>query len=245
MSVGEGGNVTEWSFDGLDDLEPDTFSALQRLGRALHLAEADVAATLDAVVQTAVQTIDNAAFASVNLIRNGAFVPQAAAGEPPHALDAYQQEHGHGPCAEASTTQLVVRVDDTETEQRWELFGKTAVTVGVLSMLCIPLWVDDRQLGSLSLYAERPRAFDANDERLASLFATHAALALAEAQRATNLRAALVNRDLIGQAKGILMERNRSTADQAFALLSQTSQHTNRKLIAVAEHLVSTGELPG
>ncbi|MFY1689591.1 ANTAR domain-containing protein [Plantactinospora sp. WMMB782] len=50
-------------------------------------------------------------------------------------------------------------------------------------------------------------------------------------------------RDLIGQAKGILMERYRLTADQAFVLLARTSQHTNVKVAEVARILAETGEL--
>jgi AmiR/NasT family two-component response regulator len=77
------------------------------------------------------------------------------------------------------------------------------------------------------------------------LFATLAAIALAEAQRTGQLHTALGNRDLIGQAKGILMERHRMTADAAFGNLSQASQDVNMKLTAVAQHLVETGELLG
>ena len=47
----------------------------------------------------------------------------------------------------------------------------------------------------------------------------------------------------IEQAKGILMERHKLTADQAFAVLARASQHTNRKLVDVARYLTSTGEL--
>jgi AmiR/NasT family two-component response regulator len=77
------------------------------------------------------------------------------------------------------------------------------------------------------------------------LFATLAAIALAEAQRTGQLHTALGNRDLIGQAKAILMERHRMTADAAFGYLSQASQDVNMKLTAVAQHLVETGELLG
>jgi AmiR/NasT family two-component response regulator len=57
------------------------------------------------------------------------------------------------------------------------------------------------------------------------------------------MRAAVLNRDVIGQAKGILMERHRITADAAFALLAEASQRKNVKLADVAAHLVETGEL--
>ena len=52
------------------------------------------------------------------------------------------------------------------------------------------------------------------------------------------LREALENRDVIGQAKGILMERHGISADEAFGRLVRISQDTNVKLHTVAEQLV-------
>jgi ANTAR domain len=49
--------------------------------------------------------------------------------------------------------------------------------------------------------------------------------------------------DLIGQAKGILMERYNINADRAFAVLVPVSQHNNRKLRDVAEELISSRRL--
>ena len=73
------------------------------------------------------------------------------------------------------------------------------------------------------------------------LLASHAAIAAADAHHLENVTSALVNRDIIGQAKGILMERFKITSDQAFAVLAKVSQDTNRKVSAVAEDLVHTG----
>lgn len=75
------------------------------------------------------------------------------------------------------------------------------------------------------------------------LFASHAAVAVAQARKLNHLGTALASRDIIGQAKGILMERYRITADQAFALLARLSQDTNRKLHEIAEYLTDTGSL--
>jgi ANTAR domain len=75
-------------------------------------------------------------------------------------------------------------------------------------------------------------------ERVTTLLATFAALALAEAQRADQMQDALGNRDVIGQAKGILMERHGVTADAAFGVLSRISQAENIKLAEIARRLV-------
>jgi AmiR/NasT family two-component response regulator len=52
------------------------------------------------------------------------------------------------------------------------------------------------------------------------------------------------SRDLIGQAKGILMERHKLTASQAFAVLTQVSQEKNRKLVDIAGEVTVSGEVP-
>ncbi len=54
---------------------------------------------------------------------------------------------------------------------------------------------------------------------------------------------ALANADVIGQAKGILMERFKVDADQAFALLTRVSQDRNVKLHVLATELTRTGSL--
>lgn len=48
------------------------------------------------------------------------------------------------------------------------------------------------------------------------------------------LHQALATRDLIGQAKGILMERFDLDASAAFEMLVRSSQDTNMKLVDVA-----------
>jgi GAF domain-containing protein len=130
-------------------------------------------------------------------------------------------------------------------EQRWPRFSARAAGLGVGSMLSIQLYVRGEDLGALNLYHDRAGGFDDESEHIGLLLASHAGVALAAAQRQESLRAAVDTRDLIGQAKGILMERHKITADRAFALLVQVSQASGRKLRDVADHLVSSGELTG
>jgi AmiR/NasT family two-component response regulator len=77
------------------------------------------------------------------------------------------------------------------------------------------------------------------------ILAAHASTALAGTVAATaaeletaQLRQALQSRDVIGQAKGILMERRGISADEAFDVLRRASQSLNIKLTTVAQTLV-------
>lgn len=226
--------------DGLDD---STWDALETLGRALHVEDSDPQATLDAILLAAKSSVEGTDFVGVNLTIGDRFEPQAVLGEPPTQLDALQQRTGVGPCIDAAREQRVIRVDDVRDAPLWPQYSDLALSLGVQSMLCTPMQVDEVRLGSISLYSCSPAAFGVHAERVAGLLGLHAAIALSETRRRENLTLALHNRDVIGQAKGILMERHRITADAAFSLLSQASQQTNRKLAVIAEQVASTGVL--
>lgn len=102
--------------------------------------------------------------------------------------------------------------------------------------------------GSVSVVVGRRRvqatAFDDASEHVGLLLASHAAVAYAAAQRQSALLRAIESRQLVGQAEGILMERHRLTAEQAFAALVRSSQDRNVKLHEIARRLVETGVLP-
>ncbi len=117
------------------------------------------------------------------------------------------------------------------------------------SLLAVPLTC--RAPAALNLYARYPRAFgvDRPGEGHCSLPSAGLAFTTARAheddeRKATHLQAALATREMIGQAQGILMERERVSADEAFDILRRASQHLNLKLRVVAQTLVDTGERP-
>lgn len=227
----------------MDEVMAQAASTMEVLARALHVRDAQLQPTLDAIVSAAASALNAGRDAGLILLERGKLIPRAVTGGAPLYLDLHQQQTGEGPCIEAARQQSVIRIDDTRSDPRWPLFMTEARERGVRSQLCVPLWADERGLGALSLYAGDPSAFTDLDERITTMFATLAALALADALRAEQMRAAVLNRDVIGQAKGILMERHRITADAAFALLAEASQRKNVKLADVAAHLVETGEL--
>jgi GAF domain-containing protein len=218
--------------------------SLEILARALHVKNAELQPTLDAIASTAVSMLSPARYAGLTILSHGELIPRACTGEPPRLLDRLQQELGDGPCINAAKHQSIFRIEDTRRDERWPKFSAEAARLNVRSMLCVPLWVDERGLGALSLYADQAAAFTDLHERVTTLLATFAALALAEAQRAHQMHDALSSRDVIGQAKGILMERHGVTADAAFGVLSRVSQAENMKLAEIARHLVGTGKLP-
>jgi GAF domain-containing protein len=219
--------------------------SLDILARALRVKDAELQPTLQAIVSAAVSMLSPARHAGLTIFARGRLIPRASTGEPPLLLDRLQQQLGHGPCISAARHQSVVRIEDTRQDQRWPEFAVDAARLNVRSMLCVPLWVDERGLGVLSLYADQAAAFSDLHERVTTLLATFAALALAEAEHADQMHDALGHRDIIGQAKGILMERHGVTRDVAFSVLARVSQAENMKLAEISRRLAKTGELPG
>ncbi len=130
----------------------------------------------------------------------------------------------------------MIRVPDLSLEDRWPDFSRGAVELGARSMLSFQLFVEGDRLGALNLYGKGPNAFNEESEQAGLLVAAHAAVAFADSKKISELGQALVARQLIGQAEGILIE-------QAFLLLACASSKSNIKLRDVAEHLASSGEI--
>jgi hypothetical protein len=128
-------------------------------------------------------------------------------------------------------------------EERWPDFVARATDYAVGSMLSLQLFVRGDDLGVLNLFSSQPNGFDDESEHVGLLFASHAAIAMSGAQEKEQLRSAIEFRDLIGQAKGILMERYKISSDRAFQVLTRASQTRNRKLHDIAFELVTQGSL--
>ena len=223
----------------------DLASRLSELARSLE-QEDDPAATLAKLVEAAVQVIPGVDEGSVSVVTDRRQVhSQAASSELATRIDSLQVETGEGPCLDAVYEQQTVRVADMRTEDRWPRFARRASEEGVGSLLAFQLYVEGDNLGALNLYARHAGAFDDESEHVGLVFAAHAAVAYAGTRKIHQLTQAIATRDLIGQAKGILMERYGMTGSQAFQLMIRVSQDTNRKLRDVADALVSSGELTG
>jgi GAF domain-containing protein len=197
---------------------------------------------LDRIVAEVVEMIPGADDATITIGQKRRSATSAAASSERGTLfDKLQSESGEGPCLDALFEQETVRVDDLATDRRWPKLAARVEELGAHSMVCFQLFVTgDSTLGSLDVLATEPNVFTDESEHIGLMFASHAAIALAGAQELDGVTTALINRDVIGQAKGILMERYKINADGAFALLTRQSQTAHRKLIDVALELVNS-----
>jgi ANTAR domain/GAF domain len=223
-----------------------------RLARTL-LTSDTVAETLSHVVAAAVEVVPGADLVSVTLRSPDGVLHTPMETDPVGTeLDNLQYSFGEGPCFDAAQQPgpAFTWSGDLAASPDWPKFGPAAVERGyhsVLSTALLPDATPPRLSGALNIYSRHLDDFTdqaACDRAL--LLATHASLALATTEavrlselRQTQLRQALDSRDVIGQAKGILMQRRGLDADEAFDLLRRTSQDLNIKLAELARTIAA------
>lgn len=224
----------------LSDIPRDTAELMTELARSLQSQADTVESTLALITRYAVQIIPDAEYAGVSLVRGQRSVethsPTAALVVD---LDQAQYETSEGPCLSALRESDMVRVDDITKDSRWPTWRARVQDAGIASMLSFQLFASGDTLGALNLYAVTLGAFGEDDEVVGRMFAAHAAVALADAQEIAGIRTALANRDVIGQAKGILMQRYTIDANAAFELLVRASQTSHVKLHEVARRITT------
>jgi GAF domain-containing protein len=216
----------------------------------LLFATGSVDATLVRIVELAVETIEGCAFAGIFLLEGETVVTPVFTDPVVSIIDRLQHANSEGPCLAAIAQGLAFYADDLEIDTRWPAFGPEAAAAGIRSALAVPLAASG-VVGALNLYARYPAAFGVVDRARGAMLASLSGVALTvarvhedEERQVENLASALATREVIGQAQGILIERERISADAAFEILRRASQHLNYKLRDVAQDLVDTGERP-
>ena len=233
--------------EGLDLELALGFAKIARLLATEHSEDA----IYERIVEMALQTVAGVDHAGIFVMEQGTVRSRAVSDDFVVDIDTIQLETREGPCLDAMFDPEVTYccASDLSIAIEWPAFGPQACAAGLRSVLSLRLFAQ-RPI-SLNLYGRLPSAFGAVDRSKALILASHAGTALhavesrlTEVRRSEALQDGLAMRSIIGQAQGILMERERITADQAFDVLRRASQDLNIKLRDVAQRLVDTGESP-
>ena len=204
------------------------------------------------IANAAVSTIAGCRMASVTLCERSEYRTAASTDPAATAVDHAQYQSDEGPCLDAVDAPMVYA--QSFPDERWPTLASRPTESGVQSALSYRLaaassGTADSGRGSLNSYGVIPSAFNDTAQEIGFILAAHASVAArAVDERSTvqslgrDLQQALLSRDVIGQAKGILMERLEITPEDAFDLLRRSSQNLNVKLRDVARRLAETGE---
>ena len=208
---------------------------------------------LRAVVLLAGALVDGADEVTVSLAPQGQLLTVVARDAVVEDLDRAQYDAGEGPCLEAGSTGVQFHVHSTDTDERWPTYLPRARERGVRSILSTPLAGPSGAVGALNMYSFEEGSFasDAARER-AEVFAAGAAdivglagLDASDIELGGRVHAALRTRHTIALAQGILMERERLSADAAFDRLRLTAHRTEQPLRTVAVATVVEAESAG
>lgn len=228
-----------------DALPAEVLAELARI----VLAEETLSSVLSKLVELTKQVMQSADEVSLTLVRKGRAETAAYTSE--LAMQADERQYGldTGPCLDAARGGQLLHISDMRSERRWPVYAPQAVQAGVLSSLSIPLPIQEDLIGALNIYSRAADAFDARDIAAGEAFAAYAAIAVGNAdtfastaETADHLRAAMVSRATIEQAKGIVMAQGGISPDEAFGMLVSASQRENRKLRDVAKDVVERAQ---
>ena len=225
-------------------------SAFDELGR-LSFADHSLESVLHTVTRLAGRVLPGEPVTSVTILRERGPATVAASGPLAVDLDRTQYRLGDGPCLTAARTGKPAEIPDTRAATTWTELAAEAAERGCDTVLSVPLPVQERVQGALNVYARASSAPVNRTRELVTRFAGYAVVPVSNmylyetaVERAEHLQAALDSRAVIDQAKGILMERFKLTADQAFQALARISMETNTKVRDVAVRFVESGEFP-
>jgi hypothetical protein len=195
---------------------------------------------LTLINRTNVDSVPGAQYAGVTMIEANGDVTTLAATHPYATwLDLVQRESREGPCLSAAWYQHTIHIDDLATDDRWPRYREAALRrTPVRSVLSFRLFDDGKRVGALNFFSQSAGAFTDESIEIGLVFAAHTTVVWNAVNREQQFRSAIAHRDIIGQAKGILMERFQIDAIAAFELLRRLSQQSNTKLVQIAEKLV-------
>lgn len=185
-------------------------------------------ALLPPVAHASITVID-----TENSVRSQAPTDRTAA-----ALEEVHQVYLQGPGVEAARQHSLIQVDDLPREGRWPTFAANAAGTAARAGLSVPLFRHDRESAALNLWADQPQAFGRDAVELGRTFALSAAVVIDAAQRETRIHHVLANREIVGQAKGRLMERFNIDAIAASFLIDELADRHGQSVPAAARTLL-------
>ena len=212
-----------------------------------HVADNAVAAIISGLVRELVNSIPGAHHACIAVVTPDGVDIQAATDATADALIRLERSVGAGPCLAAATHRRFGSGTPVDLSQpnKWPAFTQRALaTTPIRSILPTHLFRTNTASAVLAVYGDTPTAFDTRAVATTAGYATIIAMPVHAAERDRQFHDALASRDILGQAKGVLMERFSVDADKAFEILRQMSQETNIKVTELARRLIATDHPP-
>jgi hypothetical protein len=200
----------------------------------------DVEQAMREVVDVARDSVPDFDHASVTLLLpGGRFETTAATGPLPRELDAAQYAAGEGPCLDAVRHGELTSVPHLRSERRWPSYVPAAVALGVRSHLSVSLRVGGEGTSAgLNLYSTTADEISLESKAMALLFGFHSIDGPGRATTPSRSGPAADALRVIGDALGIVMDRDGLDALRAFDHLDAAAARADLPLPTYARRLV-------
>ncbi len=203
------------------------------------------------VVELARTSVSGADGVSVSLLRHGELLTVAASDETIMEMDTEQYATGEGPCVDASLRGRWFHAESLDIESRWPSFTPRARALGIKAILSSPLKAFEFPVGALNIYSRTASTFVVKAQETAAIYAHKASVILSDAragvtdsQMAVRFQEALRSREIIAMAKGIVMEREGVSEDDAVTTLRMLSLAHELPLLNQAEAVMLSARQP-
>lgn len=213
----------------------------------LAIANASEPRALDRLVNLAALQVPACSGADAALWRDGELMIAAASHPDLAWVTEAQRAAERGPVLSAMDGDGPVHCPDTLTEERWPEYAEAALRLGVRCSVSLAHRAGDMAV-TLSLSGARPRAIDPDQMPLAELLVALGGAMLGNAfeygdsrRTALQLLDAAESRELVDQAKGMLMQALGCSAAEALERMRHVSQQRNMKVTEVAARIIDSG----
>jgi len=209
--------------------------------------EFDLIEFLQMIADRAALLVDASAVGLLLADGHGRLQFMAASDETVRLLELFQLQNHEGPCLDAFRTgEPVVNVDLPGADGRWPRFSTQAVASGFSSVHAFPLRLRAQVIGAMNVFGSTAGGLDNADVQILQALADVAAIALLQERAISRgeilteqLQGALNSRIIIEQAKGAISQVHNIPVDAAFTMIRSYARRTNRRLLEVAETIVT------
>jgi signal transduction protein with GAF and PtsI domain len=147
---------------------------------------------------------------------------------------------GEGIAGKVAKENKPLAVKDVTKEKEYK-YRDIAKKEGLCSLLCVPLAVKGKVIGVINCYTPKPHVFTETEINILTSIANQAAVAIENTElmvRSRVIQEELEARKRIERAKGILMEEEKLTEEQAYLKLQRYSMDHRKTMREVADAII-------